>query len=94
MSEIKIVRMFTGEDVLCKVTEGQDKIIIEDAVVIVPSSQESVQFVPYAMFCEKDVKLEISKDKVMFVAAPQNQFVNQHKQMFGGVVAPDTKIIV
>ena len=94
MSEIKIVRMTTGEDVLCKVVESKDNILIEDAVVIVPSSQESVQFVPYAMFCDKDVQLKISNDKVMFIADPQHQFVNQHKQMFGGVVAPDNKIIV
>ena len=94
MSEIKIVRMFTGEDVLCKVTIGTDKILIEDAVVIVPTSQDSVQFVPYSPFTQKDSKLEIAHDKVMFISVPQNEFTNQHKQMFGGIVAPDQKIIV
>jgi hypothetical protein len=94
MSDIKVVRMITGEDVLCKVTVGQDNIIMEDAVVIIPSSQESVQFVPYAMFCDKDVSLEISKEKFIFIATPRNEFINQHKQMFGGIVAPQSKIVV
>lgn len=86
--------MSTGEDVLCSFTQGDGFVTLKDAVVIVPTQQNSVQFVPYSPFTDPETEIHVSSDKVMFVADPQNQFVNQHKQMFGGIVAPDQKIIV
>jgi hypothetical protein len=95
MSEIKIVRLYTGEDVLCKLKRtGEGFIQLEDPVVIVPTQQNSVQFVPWSPFTEEDEVITVAEDKVVFVATPRSDFTNQHKQMFGGIVAPDQKIIV
>jgi len=95
MSDIKIVRMYTGEDVLCKLKKtGEGFVQIDEAVVIVPTQQNSVQFIPWSPFSEEKETITVSEDKVVFISEPRSDFVNQHKQMFGGIVAPDQKIIV
>ena len=95
MSDIKIVRMYTGEDVLCKLKKtGEGFVQIDDAVVIVPTQQNSVQFIPWSPFSDEKETITVAEDKVVFITEPRSDFVNQHKQMFGGIVAPDQKIIV
>jgi hypothetical protein len=89
---VKVVRMLSGEDVLC-VCEDKDHFFeIQDGVVVVPTQNQSVQFVPYSPFTTKDA-LMINKDMVVFVANPDKSLEDQHKKMFGGIITPDSKII-
>ena len=61
-------------------------------MVVVPTQQSSVQFVPYSPFSTKD-PLSINKDMVVFIAEPDNSLVNQHKKMFGGILTPDSVLV-
>ena len=89
---VKIVRMLSGEDVLCDCEDKDHFFEFQDAVVVVPTQQSSVQFVPYSPFSTKD-PLMINKDMVVFVAEPDNSLVNQHKKMFGGILTPDSMLV-
>ena len=89
---VKIVRMLSGEDVLCDCEENKDHFIFNDAVVVVPTQQSSVQFVPYSPFTTKD-PLHVNKEMVVFVGEPDNSLVNQHKKMFGGIITPESGLI-
>lgn len=92
MSKLSIVRMMSGEDVLCKLTDTGDSYSIEDAVVIVPTPNNSVQFVPWAPFIKKDAIITVPKDRVLFVNDPAPEFESHHRQMFSGLVIPEGKI--
>ena len=86
--------MLSGEDVLCECEDKGDHLEFIDSVVIVPTQNQSVQFVPYSPFTNPKDPLKINKDMIVFVTDPTSMFANQHKQMFGGIVTPDTQIVV
>ena len=89
---VKIVRMLSGEDVLCICEDKNDFFELKDSVVVVPTQNQSVQFVPYSPFTTKD-PLIINKDMVVFIGEPDPSLANQHKKMFGGIITPDSQII-
>ncbi len=89
---VKVVRMLSGEDVLCECEDKDGFFEFQDAVVVVPTQNQSLQFVPYSPFSTKDA-LVINKDMVVFVAEPDSSLVNQHKKMFGGIITPDSGIL-
>ena len=89
---VKIVRMLSGEDVLCDCEENDNNLVFRDCVVVVPTQNQSVQFVPYSPFSTKD-PLTINKDMVVFIAEPDNSLLNQHKKMFGGILTPDSMLV-
>lgn len=89
---VKVVRMLSGEDILC-ICEDKDHFFeIKDGVVIVPTQNQSVQFVPYSPFTTKD-PLRLNKDMVVFVATPEKSLEDQHKKMFGGIITPDSVLV-
>lgn len=89
---VKVVRMLSGEDVLCVCEDKGDYLEVDDSVVIVPTQSGTVQFVPYSPFSTKD-PLQVNKEMVVFIADAESSLSNQHKQMFGGIVTPTSNII-
>ena len=92
---VKIVRMLSGEDILCElksVDSSLNELVIDDAVVVVPTQNQSVQFVPYSPFTNKD-PISINKDMVVFISTPETSLVNQHKKMFSGIITPDSALV-
>lgn len=90
---IKIVRMSTGEDVLADIVESLDGVKLENAVVIVPTQEGRVTFVPYSPFTEQGEEINVKMDKVVFIANANKEFEDQHKKMFGGIITPDSRIV-
>lgn len=89
---VKVVRMLSGEDVLC-ICEDKDHFFeIKDSLVIVPTQNQSVQFVPYSPFTTKD-PIKLNKDMVVFVAPPEKSLEDQHKKIFGGIITPDSMLV-
>ena len=89
---VTIVRMLSGEDVLCICEDKNDFFELKDSVVVVPTQTQSVPFVPYSPFTTKD-PLMINKDMVVFIGEPDSSLVNQHKKMLCGIINPDSQII-
>lgn len=89
MSSLKIVRMLSGEDVLAKVEQNDsDYVSLDEAVVIIPTQNQSVQFVPYAPFVKQNQQILVKQSMVVYVADPAEDFVDHHRQMFSGLVVP------
>ena len=87
MSNLQIVRMLSGEDVLAKVERANDEFVsLDEAVVIIPSHNNQVQFVPYAPFVKKNEKVLVKQSMVVYIAEPAEDFVDHHRQMFSGLV--------
>ena len=96
---LKLVRLFTGEDLLGDVLEINDKKIkIKDPVrvVVVPSKDETAPGVALAPFSHwtKDKEIEIYVHVVMAVMNPITEFVNQYNAVFGGLVMAENKLIL
>ena len=92
MSEVKIVRLSTGEELLCKV-EGES-LTVSTPVLILPTADGKLSFMPYMPYADIE-ELTIKERNVMFMVDPTPELANQYKQMIGDVVVPPKpKIIV
>lgn len=97
---IQILKMINGDEVLAEVIGAQDGYLtIKNPVrvVVMPTKTNpqtpTVGFAPWAEFSEEKV-FTIHKAHVIVTMKPVQEFINQYNGMFGGIVAPSSKLIV
>ena len=90
MTEVKIVRMGTGEEIIGKVTDNGDSCTIKNPAIIIPAGEGKIGLAPYLPYAEiKENGLEVYKNHIMFIANPMKEFVNEYNSAFGsGIVVP------
>lgn len=101
MSNIKCVRLVTGEDVIADVsTNIADTITLENPVQVgmvhsrSSSGEPNFGFSPFPLV-SNDKKIDIKESCVMFICEPAEEFKNQYNAIFGsGIVTPSKSIIV
>lgn len=92
MSDIVLVRLTTGEELLAKQV-GDAGNEFEDICIIIPQGAGNLgimQFMPYAAV----TKITFKHEHVMFVCEPKNELVNEYKKVYGGVMTPPQKKII
>lgn len=97
MSEVKVIRMTTGEDVIAKVNTGTEYHILEKPFVIIPQQMgpgKPVQLMMslYNAFGKGD-KVEIAKDKVVFITEPKDEIKNSYEQNTSKILTPNKGLI-
>ena len=92
---VKLIRMWSGEDVIADITkEDTDSITITAPIVAVPSQQQGqIAFAPWSPLLQKD-KLEVTKKYVVYMADPQDEIIKQYNSMFGKLSKPTKKLIL
>ena len=97
--EVKVVRLKTGEDILCEYQEINNESYIRNGLVLVPMQGDNNEpqigfypFVPYAKL--KDSTLTIGKHNVLWCTDAQDDLANKHKENFSKIVTPDGGIFV
>ena len=90
MSDVKLIRLTTGEELVAKITEQTpDTYLIKNPAILIPAGRDQLafgQWLPYA-----DIKdgLEIKKKSVVFITEPMEELYNQYSTSFGsGIVVP------
>jgi hypothetical protein len=90
--DVKIVKLVSGEELLCRVLNVSETIVeVDEAVMIVPQPGEpdpktgqvkiGVGFLPWATLVDGAVPLFL--DKIVFIAKPDDQVIVHHERMFG-----------
>ena len=92
---VKLIRMWSGEDVIADVVEDtSDSIIITDPIVAVPSPQQgNIRFVPWSPLLQKD-KIEVTKKYIVYEGNPQDEIIEQYNSMFSKISQPTKKLIL
>jgi len=92
---VKLIRMWSGEDVIADITkEDTDSITITDPIVAVPSQQQGqIAFAPWSPLLQKD-KLEVTKKYIVYIGDPQEEIIEQYNSMFGKLSKPTKKLIL
>ena len=92
---VKLIRMWSGEDVIADITEEDtDSITITDPIVAVPSqTQGQIAFAPWSPLLQKD-KLEVTKKYLVYIGDPQPEIIEQYNSMFGKISKPTKKLIL
>ena len=90
MSEVKIVRLTSGEELIAKVEQIDDiSYILKNPAILIPAGKDQLafgQWLPYA-----DIKdgIEILSTYVVFVVDPMNELEAQYEEAFGsGLIVP------
>ena len=92
---VKLIRMWSGEDVIADITkEDTDSITFTDPIVAVPSQQQGqIGFAPWSPLLQKD-KLEVTKKYIVYIGDPQEEIIEQYNSMFGKISKPTKKLIL
>jgi hypothetical protein len=93
---VKLIRMWSGEDVIAdQVGDLTDSIIIRNPIVAIPAGNGQMGFAPWSpLLKDKNIDLEVSKKYVVYISEAQEQIVEQYEQMFSVIKSPSKKLIV
>ena len=93
---VKLIRMWSGEDVIADLKDNlTDIIIISNPIVAIPAGNGQMGFAPWSpLLKEKDVDLEITKKYIVYISEAQEQIVEQYEQMFSPIAKPPSKKLI
>jgi hypothetical protein len=101
-ANLLILKIITGEEVMAEVisepnaTSQEYTIKNPVRVVVMPSkntNSPTVGFAPWVEWTDEKV-FTIHKAHVIVPMKPVQEFINQYNTMFGGIVAPSSKLIL
>ena len=96
MSDVKVIRMTTGEDVIAKV-EVDEVITLNNPFVIIPQQLgpgKPVQLMMslYNAFGKGD-NVEVAKDKVVFMTEPKDEIKSSYEANTSKILTPNKGLI-
>lgn len=95
MSDIKIVRISTGEELIATVEAIPGPALrLTDVAILIPTQQNSLGLAPFMAYANVDEGLDIPMQFVMFSVTPVEGLKQQYQNMFGKVITQEKKIIV
>ena len=94
MSDIKVVRLSTGEELLTTLETKEGYYELTDVAILIPTQQNSLGLAPFMAYCDTEKGLQLQPKDVMFILDPVKNLKAQYEEMFGKIVTPDSKIIV
>ena len=97
MSDVKVLRLSTGEDVIAKVGENDGGISLNKPFVIIPQQMgpgKPVQLMMslYNAFGKGDT-ITLSKDKVVFMTDPKDEIKSSYEQNTSKILTPNKGLI-
>lgn len=102
---VLLLKLITGEEVLAEITNEtteldfeDDEVVIKNPVriVIMPGNDPknpSIGFAPFALWSDQK-EFVIQKSHIITIMTPQTDFVNNYNQQFGGIIVPNSNLIV
>ena len=92
---IKLIRMWSGEDVIAYVIEENEyTITMENPIVAVPSPQQGqIAFSPLSPLLQKD-QIEVTRKYLVYIGDPQPDIIEQYNTMFSKISTPTKKLIM
>ena len=99
MSDVKLVRLISGEEVVAEVDELEDgSIKLTNPVVvrmIPPETQDGEPRLVQSplLTLSQDKEITLNSMGFVFTCTPIKQLVEHHKQMFGNIIVPEKGII-
>jgi len=98
MSDVKILRMTTGEDVIAKIVQdGPEFITISKAFVIIPRQSAPGQpvqlmmslYMPYT----EEHTIVVGKDKIVTMVPPKKDILDSYTQNTSSILTPNKGLI-
>lgn len=93
MSDVKIVKLTTGEEIIGKITETLDggTINIKDPVTIGMVERNQIGFIGYMPYANLKDGLTVRTDRVMFTVPVDPKLETEYNAMFSNLIVPPKK---
>ena len=93
---IKLIRMWSGEDVIADVKDNLTEIVvISNPIVAVPSGNGQIGFAPWSPLLKgRDEEIEITKKYIVYIAETQQEIEDQYREMFSVLKTPSKKLVL
>ena len=97
MSDVKILRLSTGEDVIAKVGENDQGVSLNKPFVIIPQQSAPGQPIQlmmslYNAFGKSDT-ITLAKDKIVFTTDPKDDILKSYEQNTSRILQPKAGLI-
>lgn len=96
---VKYIKLLNGEELVAEVIKDDLRTVIKNPIrlVIMPSKADpktpSVGLAPWAEFSEEK-EITLDRSHILAIMTPIQEIVNQYNSIFGGIVAPPSKLIL
>jgi len=90
MSDVKVVKLITGEELLASVTDYVETMMLEKPYVMV-MGPEGAGIMPWMPYAETD-NVEIDKNKVIAVLELKESVKQSYSKMVGKIILNESKI--
>ena len=93
---VKLIRMWSGEDVIADlIEEKEESVVFCNPIMMVPTGNGQMGFAPWSpLLKEKGEQLEVTKKYVVYIADTQTEIVEQYEQMFSIIKSPSKKLVL
>lgn len=90
---MKIVRLTTGDEIICNAEESENSVAITDAFSMVATEPGKIGFIPFMAYA-KNERFVIDKQFVVMIVDPVDEIVDQIRSMTSGIVTPPKQGII
>jgi len=89
MSDVQIVRLSTGEEVVAKVSFDKGFYTLTDGILLVPAGEGKIGMIPFVPYAKRD-PVVIGEAHVMFTVEPGAELARQVLEATSSIIMPDT----
>ena len=92
MSEVKYVKMLSGEDVIAEVEVQGSTVKLTHPLVAIPDGK-SLGFMPFAPLIDQSIEyVNVSKSAIVFITTPAAEIIDHHKRQFSKIITPGKQL--
>lgn len=89
-NDIKIVRLTTGEELICETVVTDAGVTIKKPLLLVPVSIENLSLIPWLSYADfPEDGLAIPEKIIAFVVSPHKRLAAEHAKAFNKIIAPE-----
>ena len=93
MSEVQLVRLTSGEEVLAKIENIGEATKFEKPHIIVPTQAKGIALMPWCPYSNiQDDGVVVPNDKIMFITTPHSELEKEYTTMVTGIEIPSPAI--
>jgi hypothetical protein len=90
---IQVIKLATGEDILCEYVEKDDRAILTNPLRIMITPEGKLMAMQFSFFTE-DNKFNLNINSVLCVNDPTEQLINIYNSKFGGLVTAPKGLVL
>jgi len=90
---MKLVRLTTGDEIICEVKKSEKVISISNAFSMVSTEPGKIGFIPFMAYA-KNKEFTIDRKFVVMICDPVDELVDQIRTMTSGIVTPSKQGII